>query len=282
LSPVASTSAAGDPDWPPVADPYRLDPQPELSAALAELESALSGSDCFSAPPPPGPASPASPARALLCDLGLVRAEGERHVPESLSDAVDALDATSSGQAAVVTVIELPPIGDSPLARLLHDLGHVDCPLWRLRFAAAAVELCGVVAVAARAGLVVLLDARGCANRALLAAIDVAVIVSPAGDAAWTVRVLCSDAAVFGKYDVPQCAMFVPAEMLRPFVAIVAFLFFATPGRSKNGCTQVKGPDQFMGGYYARCKQIAQIFERADGARSAILLAMVRKVGERS
>jgi hypothetical protein len=278
---TAINPGSNSPSRPIVSSPYKCRAPADFSAALAELETSLAGADAFSSPPTLPRRPPISPARALLCDLGLIRATGERLVPASLADSLDSLDVTVAGQAVVVTVIDLSPseLPSPALSRLVQDLGQLTCPLWRVTYASRAVTGGSFKAVAARAGLVVLFDNSGLASPSELTGIDIAIIVSPFNDGGWTAQIVCNDPSVFGDEEISPVAVFIPTGAIGTFVTIIAFLFFATPGRSKNGCIQVKGPDQFMAGFYARCKQIGQIFERADPSRNAILVALAGRLG---
>jgi hypothetical protein len=248
-----------------------LSPDNALEAALDEIESTISGSDAFAPFTPRSPKASASAAHSLLGDLGLIGGGSERRVPAALADAIDALDATSTAHPVFAYVLELSG-GGPAFTRLMRDLPPIETPFCAFNFE--PVPLDGnITGLASRTGFLVLLKATGVVNAqcADFAAFDIVITVAPAGEVAWLATVLCRDPALFGDHEVAPCPVVVPAPRLAAFVALFAFLFFATPARSTGRATRVKGPDQFVGGFYGRSKQIAQIFERAEVGKPAVL-----------
>jgi hypothetical protein len=248
-------------------------PNDALEAALDELESAISGSDAFVPFTPPPPRPMISAAHSLLCDLGLIGGSGmERRVPPALAEAIELLDATPVAHPVFAFVLAVNDGCAAVFERLMRDLQPIETPVCAFNFEPATLDG-SFAGLAARSGFIVLLNPAGVVNThcSELAGFDIVITIAPAGDEAWIARALCRDPAIFGDHEVAPCPVVVPGARLGAFIAMFAFLFFATPGRSKGGATRVKGPDQFVGGFYGRCKQIAQIFERAEAGKAAVL-----------
>jgi hypothetical protein len=131
-------------------------------------------------------------------------------------------------------------------------------------------------ALVMQAGFVVVLNESGQRRNGRcpdLESVDVLFVLSVRDESTYNVELFVQNLDVFGSCQIGNLSIAMHRQNLPRLVAICAFLFFATPGRTQaNGCTRVKGPDHFLSGFCSRSAQITQIFEKADVGRNAILL----------
>jgi hypothetical protein len=291
---IVDLSMDGHCDRPAPNEAYRsaFSDDDEFTEALDSLDRALSGETGFPKYIPPEPRRDASVAHSLLCDLGFLSAdthEMTRHVPPSLFDLLEVLDTTSARPSAVVFVLQIISGGacseltsqETPaLQALLADLQLPYFTACSLSFIAPARQakpsLRAMTSLARQAGIIVVLNESGLRMNARCPEFehfDVLIAVSMSGEDYAVELCFNNNLDVFGSFQISNVAITLRKENLSRFVAICAFLFFATPGRTlSNGCTQVKGPEHFMSGFYNRSVQIAQLFEKSQTGRNAILL----------
>jgi hypothetical protein len=269
----------------PPNDAYRSAfPDDGFWDALEWLARDLSGETDFLKYVPPEPRPNASAAHSLLCDLGFLSADAHemtRRVPARLSDLLAALDATQSRPGAAIPVLQL--LLDDPA----HQLSSRDSPALRAALADLQVPECAVCSfvfvaaargaelppAAAQAGLVVVLNESGqrmnsrCPD---LERFDVLLVVSVWDESSYGVELQVKNVEIFGGFQVGNVATVLRRRDLSRLVAVCAFLFFATPGRiCANGGAERK---HFMSGFDRRSGQIAEIFEKSETGRNAILI----------
>jgi hypothetical protein len=283
-----------DQNFQPSNDAYRsaFPGDDEFGAAFEALDQDLAGQTSFLKYIPPDPRTNASAAHSLLCDLGFLSADTHeitRRVPPSLFDLLDNLDSTSARTVTIIFILQL--IADDPsrqltsketpaLNTLLTDLQVPECSICSFSLIAPVRQskqpVQTLAALAMQSGFMVVLNESGqkinsrCPD---LENVDVLLVLTVQDENMYNVELSFQNLAVFGSFQIGNISITLHHQNLAQFITICAFLFFATPGRTRsNGCTQAKGPDQFFSGFYTRCAQIAQIFEKSEIGRNAILL----------
>jgi hypothetical protein len=284
-TPPTVLAQGGHCDRPPIADAYEsvTPPEGDFMAAVEALEANMSGPSSFPPHSIPESSPSASAAHALLCDLGFISPDSDiRRIPPQLAGSIDALDATPARSSVVVFVLQLGPDGLTTdaapaLSALLRDLVLPECGICHFRFVTPG-RYHTVATLASHVGIVVILNESGLVfNDACpdLELFSLVLVVAEEGGG-YAVEVICRDVAIFGDRELPLCPFRMQKENLARFVALCAYLFFAAQPRTlPNGSTQIRGPEYFMAGFYARGMFVTQIYEKAEGGRNAILAGAI-------
>jgi hypothetical protein len=265
----------------------------EFSTAVEGLDANLSQENEFLPYSPPTPRRTPSPAHSLLSDLGFFSKstwETIRRVPPDLFGELEKFDLSAARPTSRIFMLQIlseNPSGplsskDTPALRAVIEdlkLGLEGCAY---SFVVPALdekkEAKNSISYAVQVGFVVILNESGLTANSQCPALkefDCALVIDlmEGEEYCYRVEFFCHDLGIFGNCQISDLVWKLKKGDLAAFVAIAIYLFLTTPPSVlPNGSRQVRGPDHFIVGLYHRGMRIAQIFEKSEAGRNAILL----------